>query len=155
MCGTAAHQVWSHGGIQHVQAQLVDEAELLIERVFELLRLRLRAMPHRHSRAALSRHGSTHGSSSLDLSILLIAEAHCEERTKPLKETLAGTCVSSPREKSKTSSLSSFRMIMLFSHSVWLVLDAPTSSGMNVCHLCGQSCFSTCRRPRARQPPCP
>ena len=38
---------------------------------------------------------------------------------------------------------------MLFSHSVWLVFDAPTSSGMNVRHLCGQSCFSTCRRPHA------
>ena len=54
------------------------------------------------------------------------------------------TWVISPREKSNTSSLSNFRMIMLFSHSVSLVLDAPTMSGMKLCHLCGHSCLSTC-----------
>ena len=57
------------------------------------------------------------------------------------------TCVSSPLEKSNTSSLSSLRMIMLFSHSVSFVLEAPTMSGTKLCHLCGHSCFRTCTRP--------
>ena len=54
------------------------------------------------------------------------------------------TCVSSPRLKSKTSSLSSFRMTMLFSHSGSLVWLAAQMSPMKLGHLCGQSCFSTC-----------
>lgn len=53
------------------------------------------------------------------------------------------TWVSSPREKSKISSLSSLRMTMEFSHNGSLVLEAATMSGMKVGHLCGQSCFNT------------
>ena len=54
------------------------------------------------------------------------------------------TVVSSPREKSKISSLSSFRMTMLFSHSSSLVFEALTMSVMKDGHLLGQSCFRIC-----------
>ena len=50
-------------------------------------------------------------------------------------------CVSSPREKSKTSSDSKRRMFMQFSHSDSLCFAAPTRSGTNEPHRCGQSCF--------------
>ena len=36
-------------------------------------------------------------------------------------------------------------MTIEFSHKGSLVLDAATMSGMNEGHLCGQSCFSTCK----------
>lgn len=52
--------------------------------------------------------------------------------------------VSSPREKSNISSLSSFRMTMLFSHSSSLVFEALTISVMKDGHLLGQSCFRIC-----------
>ena len=57
-------------------------------------------------------------------------------------------CVSSPRLKSKTSSLSRRRMCMLFSHRFSLVLEAPTSSGMKLGQRAGQSFFSTCAHAR-------
>lgn len=51
--------------------------------------------------------------------------------------------VSSPREKSNTSSLSSFRMCMQFSHSVSLLFAAATRSGTKLGQRAGHSCFST------------
>ena len=54
--------------------------------------------------------------------------------------------VISSREKSKTSSERSFKMIMLFSHSVSFVFDALTMSEMNDGQLCGHSCLTTCTR---------
>ena len=50
-------------------------------------------------------------------------------------------CVSSPRLKSKTSSESSFRMTIEFSHSGAEARDAAQRSGTNDGHACGQSCF--------------
>jgi hypothetical protein len=49
--------------------------------------------------------------------------------------------VRSNLEKSKTSSDSNLKIFMVFSQSVSEVLDAPTMSGINDCHLWGQSCF--------------
>lgn len=57
-------------------------------------------------------------------------------------ETL--TFVMSPLAKSNTSSLSSLRMTILFSHNVSLLLEAPTSSGMKLSHLCGHTCLTIC-----------
>lgn len=54
---------------------------------------------------------------------------------------LALTWVIWPLEKSKTSSLSSLRMIMLFWQRLSLVRLAPTMSLMNVGQCLGHSCF--------------
>lgn len=54
---------------------------------------------------------------------------------------LALTWVICPLEKSKTSSLSSLRMIMLFWHRLSLVRLAPTMSLMKVGQCLGHSCF--------------
>mmetsp|Transcript_33743 Transcript_33743/g.82808 ORF Transcript_33743/g.82808 Transcript_33743/m.82808 type:complete len:324 (+) Transcript_33743:188-1159(+) len=53
-------------------------------------------------------------------------------------------CVSSPRLKSNTSSDSSLRMFMQFSHRLSLCFAAPTRSGMKLAHRTGQSCFRIC-----------
>ena len=55
----------------------------------------------------------------------------------------AFTCVICPLEKSNTSSLNSFRMIILFWHRLSLVLLAPTISGMKDCQFFGHSLFKT------------
>ena len=54
-------------------------------------------------------------------------------------------CVISPRLKSNTSSESSLRMCMQFSHITSLIFAAPVRSEMNDGHRCGHSCFTTCR----------
>lgn len=50
-------------------------------------------------------------------------------------------CVICSAEKSKISSESSFKIIILFSQSDRLVLDDSTSSVMKLGQLCGHSCF--------------
>lgn len=55
--------------------------------------------------------------------------------------SLVLACVSSPRLKSKTSSESSFRITMEFSHSGADARDAAHKSGTNDGQACGQSCF--------------
>lgn len=59
---------------------------------------------------------------------------------------LALTWVIWPLEKSNTSSLSSFRMTMLFWQRLSLVRLAPTMSLMKVGQCLGHSCFRICRR---------
>ena len=51
-----------------------------------------------------------------------------------------------PLEKSKTSSLRSLRMIMLFWHKDSLVLDAPMMSGMKLSQLFGHSRLRICKK---------
>ena len=55
---------------------------------------------------------------------------------------LALVCVICPLEKSKTSSLSNFKMIMLFWQRDSLVFEAPIMSGMKLSQFFGHSRFN-------------